>query len=122
MIRPPPRSTRPDTLFPTRRSSDLSTKLMLTLRDKPKYVLHYRLLKLYVQLGLQVTKIHRVMRFRQYPFMKEFILHNTALRAKATSDFEKDLYKLMRSEEHKSELQSLMRLTYAVFCLKKKTH
>src|SRR3546814_11563776 len=99
MIRPPPRSTRPDTLFPTRRSSDLSTKLMLTLRDKPKYVLHYRLLKLYVQLGLQVTKIHRVMRFRQYPFMKEFILHNTALRAKATSDFEKYLYKLMRSEE-----------------------
>src|SRR3546814_12317399 len=101
MIRPPPRSTRPDTLFPTRRSSDLSTKLMLTLRDKPKYVLHYRLLKLYVQLGLQVTKIHRVMRFRQYPFMKEFILHNTALRAKATSDFEKDLYKLMKSEERR---------------------
>src|SRR3546814_2384596 len=30
-------------------------------------------------------------------------------------------YKL-RSEEHTSELQSLMRLSYAVFCLKKKTH
>src|SRR3546814_2796281 len=28
---------------------------------------------------------------------------------------------LMRSEEHTSELQSLMRLSYAVFCLKKKT-
>src|SRR3546814_8157794 len=28
----------------------------------------------------------------------------------------------LRSEEHTSELQSLMRLTYAVFCLKKKTH
>src|SRR3546814_9942169 len=27
-----------------------------------------------------------------------------------------------RSEEHTSELQSLMRLSYAVFCLKKKTH
>src|SRR3546814_7125699 len=27
----------------------------------------------------------------------------------------------MRSEEHKSELQSLMRISYAVFCLKKKT-
>src|SRR3546814_7177585 len=30
--------------------------------------------------------------------------------------------KLARSEEHKSELQSLMRISYAVFCLKKKTH
>src|SRR3546814_10922528 len=29
---------------------------------------------------------------------------------------------LGRSEEHTSELQSLMRISYAVFCLKKKTH
>src|SRR3546814_2346688 len=29
---------------------------------------------------------------------------------------------LKRSEEHTSELQSLMRISYAVFCLKKKTH
>src|SRR3546814_4608966 len=29
--------------------------------------------------------------------------------------------KLFRSEEHTSELQSLMRISYAVFCLKKKT-
>src|SRR3546814_10367368 len=29
---------------------------------------------------------------------------------------------LMRSEEHTSELQSLMRISYAVFCLKKNTH
>src|SRR3546814_2545034 len=28
----------------------------------------------------------------------------------------------LRSEEHTSELQSLMRISYAVFCLKKKTH
>src|SRR3546814_4165034 len=29
---------------------------------------------------------------------------------------------VVRSEEHTSELQSLMRISYAVFCLKKKTH
>src|SRR3546814_9232311 len=32
------------------------------------------------------------------------------------------LEKVVRSEEHTSELQSLMRISYAVFCLKKKTH
>src|SRR3546814_9214103 len=32
----------------------------------------------------------------------------------------KDLRLAMRSEEHTSELQSLMRISYAVFCLKKK--
>src|SRR3546814_3960777 len=39
--------------------------------------------------------------------------------------FDPDLrvdYKIQRSEEHTSELQSLMRISYAVFCLKKKTH
>src|SRR3546814_5221960 len=32
------------------------------------------------------------------------------------------IHHTMRSEEHTSELQSLMRISYAVFCLKKKTH
>src|SRR3546814_3178469 len=31
-------------------------------------------------------------------------------------------YQVVRSEEHTSELQSLMRISYAVFCLKKKTN
>src|SRR3546814_5351206 len=31
-------------------------------------------------------------------------------------------FRLIRSEEHTSELQSLMRISYAVFCLKKKKH
>src|SRR3546814_7032709 len=30
--------------------------------------------------------------------------------------------RVLRSEEHTSELQSLMRISYAVFCLKKKNH
>src|SRR3546814_3392000 len=33
-----------------------------------------------------------------------------------------EMGKAMRSEEHTSELQSLMRISYAVFCLKKKTN
>src|SRR3546814_3873002 len=35
---------------------------------------------------------------------------------------ERFIQHLCRSEEHTSELQSLMRISYAVFCLKKKTH
>src|SRR3546814_7117143 len=34
----------------------------------------------------------------------------------------KSLFWIHRSEEHTSELQSLMRISYAVFCLKKKQH
>src|SRR3546814_10248937 len=41
---------------------------------------------------------------------------------RGVTDFEAmtDIAKTMRSEEHTSELQSLMRISYAVFCLKKK--
>src|SRR3546814_6970210 len=35
-------------------------------------------------------------------------------------DLQPDLVRVSRSEEHTSELQSLMRISYAVFCLKKK--
>src|SRR3546814_10641393 len=43
--------------------------------------------------------------------------------AKALQKHTKGVHSLLRSEEHTSELQSLMRISYAVFCLKKKkTH
>src|SRR3546814_3046244 len=42
--------------------------------------------------------------------------------AKGTVTFEDKRIDRMRSEEHTSELQSLMRTSYAVFCLKKKNH
>src|SRR3546814_10441712 len=45
-----------------------------------------------------------------------------AHRAFAMTHFQAHAILLVRSEEHTSELQSLMRISYAVFCLKKKTH
>src|SRR3546814_1613487 len=40
----------------------------------------------------------------------------------AALDLEQARFRSRRSEEHTSELQSLMRISYAVFCLKKKRH
>src|SRR3546814_6749056 len=100
MIRRPPRSTRTDTLFPYTTLFRSKTPLVLSLSK------------------------HRSSSFRcrkkERPFDK--------LRAngKKVMPFalatEIDLRRLIgvRSEEHTSELQSLMRISYAVFCLKKK--
>src|SRR3546814_4638275 len=90
MIRRPPRSTRTDTLFPTRRSSDL---------------------------WKSVTTMRLVAPARSRGFT------NSELSAGATShDTVSPIATnlMTRSEEHTSELQSLMRISYAVFCLKKK--
>ncbi len=72
-------------------------KLVPNLNDKTKYVLHYENLKLYLRLGLRLTKIHRGITFEEKDFMKKYIDLNTNMRTKGTTDFEKDFYKLMNN-------------------------
>ena len=69
-------------------------KLVPNLQHKERYVLHYRNLKLYHELGMRVTKIHRAIKFRQEAWIVPYIDRNTDLRKKATSEFEKDFFKL----------------------------
>src|SRR3546814_8095307 len=101
MIRRPPRSTRTDTLFPyttlfrshqkTGRASPLRAQAARRQRRK----------RMNFDLPPEIAEIQSV-----------------------TSNLVRSLLryepKFHRSEEHTSELQSLMRISYAVFCLKKK--
>src|SRR3546814_7828039 len=91
MIRPPPRSTRTDTLFPY--TTLFRSVLERARGDTAAFD------KIYEQYRLAPG----VTRKRLYYETMEGVLSNTD-----------------RSEEHTSELQSLMRISYAVFCLKKK--
>src|SRR3546814_4198150 len=55
------------------------------------------------------------------PTWVEYVRHHQR-RTQADGEVFSQLLALHRSEEHTSELQSLMRISYAVFCLKKKTN
>src|SRR3546814_1079413 len=93
MIRRPPRSTRTDTLFP--------------------YTTLFR-----SRLGLARRSGQRHQPEIQRPRWPD--LHRPARRRRPTRRLGRLQAQLSRSEEHTSELQSLMRISYAVFCLKKK--
>src|SRR3546814_7196345 len=99
MIRRPPRAPRTDTPFPTRRCSDRNggatlAALSASADNSATYTTE--------------LAAHQPAQLR---------LDNIATIIERDSN---EIDDLIRSEEHTSELQSLMRTSYAVFCLKKK--
>lgn len=72
-------------------------KLIANLYDKEHYVIHYIHLKECLKNGLILTKIHRILKFRQTNFLKKYIDLNTELRQKSSTAFEKDFFKLLNN-------------------------
>lgn len=71
------------------KSTRLVHKLIPTLNN--------RNLQLYIDLGLKVTKVYRVLEFDQSPWLKQYIDFNTQKRTQAKNSFEKDFFKLMNN-------------------------
>src|SRR3546814_9765494 len=108
MIRRPPRSTRTDTLSPYTtlfRSQSVhrgGTRIGLAMVQARE--------------SLAFDSLHRDFREPLLRFFARRLPGDAAAEDMVQQVFER----LVRSEEHTSELQSLMRISYAVFCLKKK--
>src|SRR3546814_9108672 len=108
MIRRPPRSTRTDTLFP------YTTLCRSRFEEAVAHAAAERNVD-----GVVCGHIHsaEIRQFGDITYYNDgdWVESCTALVEHADGHME-----IIRSEEHTSELQSLMRISYAVFCLKKK--
>ena len=82
-------------------------KLIPNLGNKTNYVVHYRNHQLYLSLGIKLTKIHRVLEFKQSDWMKKYIGFNTEKRMNPANDFEKDFFKLMISSVYGKTMENL---------------
>ena len=81
-------------IHPLSRQTAPQRKLTPNLRDKVRYVVHYHNLKLYLQLGLVVTRIHWVLMFKQSTWLNTYIDQQ---HSSAGSSFLKDFFKLMNN-------------------------
>ena len=75
---------------------DVNTpKLICDLVPKQNYLVHYSFLQLGIQQDYQVTHIHHLIRFKQAPFIFEYVNMLSEKRAKSKTTVEKNLYKLL---------------------------
>ena len=82
-------------------------KLIPNLGNKANHVVHYRILKLYLSLGMKLTKIHTVLKFNQSDWIKKYIDFTTEKRMSAANDFEKDFIKLMINSVYGKAMENL---------------
>src|SRR3546814_7154810 len=105
MIRRPPRSTRTDTLFPyTTLFRSNSEVTLAEIQPGNFFIVGGQLAYVAASTDAFTTQYERADR-------RVRVIYDNATEAT-----------VLRLEEHTSELQSLMRISYAVFCLKKKKH
>ena len=72
-------------------------KLILDLLPKKNHKIYYKNLEYYMQLGIKIDKVYKILTFDEKDFLKEYIDLNTELRKNSKSDLEKDLFKLMNN-------------------------
>ena len=83
--------------LPERRKLEKVVKIVCSIEDKEKNVIHIKALKQALNNGLKLKQVHRVINFQQKVQLKPYIDMNTNLRKEAKNDFEKGFFKLMNN-------------------------
>ena len=69
-------------------------KLVPNLGNKSKYVVHYKNIQLYLSLGMKLTKVHRILKFKQSDWLRKYIDFKTNKKKNAANSFEKVFFKI----------------------------
>ena len=84
-------------------------KLIPNLANKTKYVLCYRNPQLHLSLGMKLTKLYRVLKFKQSDWIKKYIDFNTEKGMNFANDFEKYFFKLMINSVYGKTMENLQK-------------
>jgi hypothetical protein len=91
-------------------------KLVSSFLPRKKYVCHYRNLRTYLENGMILKKIHRVLTFKQTFFLKSFVDYCTEKRSKSKTDFGKRLYKDLVNSNFGKFVENVRNRLKCYFC------
>ena len=93
--------------LPERKNLENFEKLVCSIEDKEKYVIHIRALKQTLYQGLILEDVHRVIKFNQEAWLNPYIDMKTKFRKEAKNDFEKYFFKLMNNSVFGKTMESV---------------
>ena len=92
-----------------------SVKLTATFRKRKGYVCHGLNALLYLQQGLKITNITRILSFRQAPFIKEYVDFCTKMRAAAPTRSRANVHKLLSVSLYGEHINQCYQIIYYLF-------
>ena len=95
--------------LPKRMKIDKCKKLVRSLLNKNKYVIHIKSLKQALNHGLKLKKVHRIIEFNQEAWLEPYNETNTELRKLANNPFDKDFFKLMNNAVFGKTMENIRR-------------
>ena len=82
-------------------------KLVPNLMSKNSYVIHYRNLQQFLELGMKLKKIHRILKLKQSDWMRPYINFNTQKRTISANESDKNFFKLMNNSAYGKTMENL---------------
>ena len=88
-----------------------TSKLMLTQFNKEKYVVHFKILKFYLQQGMRISKFHRGVKYVQAAFLEPYVTYNSIARQNTNDKLLQDFYKLKNNSLYGKTMENLRNRT-----------
>ena len=82
-------------------------KLIPNLGNKSRYVLYYRNLQLYLSSGTKLTKVHRILKFKQSNWLKNALILMKTKEKNVVNSFQKYFFKLMVNIVYRKTMENL---------------